>query len=67
LHYMIALGREFSFPIDFSTGKHAELYSAPGTVETYSKQLATCLFCCQAVTKLLVKEQCCWHRELVNS
>jgi hypothetical protein len=38
---MVALGHEFSFPIDFSTGKHAELYSAPGTVESYLKQLAT--------------------------
>jgi hypothetical protein len=38
---MIALGCKFSFPINFSTGKHAKLYSALGTVDSYSKQLAT--------------------------
>jgi hypothetical protein len=63
----VALGREFSFPINFSTGKHAELYSAPDTVETYSKQLATCLSCCRVVAKLLIKKHCCLHRKLVNS
>jgi hypothetical protein len=30
---MVALGHEFSFPIDFSTGKHTELYFAPDLVE----------------------------------
>jgi hypothetical protein len=66
-HCMVALGHEFQFPINFSTGKHAELYSAPGTVKSYSKQLASCLTCCCAVATSLVKEQRCWHRELVNS
>jgi hypothetical protein len=61
-HCMVALRREFSFPIDFSTGKHAELYSVPGMVESYSKQLATCLSCCHTIAKLLVKEHYCWHR-----
>jgi hypothetical protein len=37
---MVAVGHKFAFPIDFSAGKHAELYSAPGTVESYSKELA---------------------------
>ena len=64
---MVALGREFSFPIDFSTRKHAELYSAPGTVDTYSSQLAERLSACRAVAELLIREQRCWHRELVNS
>ena len=32
---MVAVGCEFAFPIDFSTGKHAKLYSVPGTVESY--------------------------------
>jgi hypothetical protein len=64
---MVALVCEFHFPIGFSTGKHAELYSAPGTIKSYSKQLASCLTCCRAIAELLVKEQQCWHRELVNS
>jgi len=56
---MVAVGREFAFPIDFSSGKHAKIYSTPGTVESYSKELE--------VAMLLVKEQRCWHRELINS
>ena len=66
-HSMVAVGRKFAFPIDFSAGKHAELYSAPGTVESYSKELATRLESCREVAMLLVKEQRCWHRELINS
>jgi hypothetical protein len=38
---MVAVFREFAFPIDFSSGKHAELYSAPGTIESYSKVRAS--------------------------
>jgi hypothetical protein len=63
---MVAIGHKFSFPIDFSTGKHAELYSAPRVVESYSIQLATRLLSWRAIAKLLVREQPCWHRELVN-
>ena len=64
---MVALGREFSFPIDFATGKHAELYSLPNTVESYSRDLATRLSACREIADLLVREHRCWHRELVNS
>jgi hypothetical protein len=67
LRSMVALEHKLLFLIDFSTGKQAELYSAPGTVESYSKQLATCLSCCWAIAKLLVKEQRCWHCKLINS
>jgi hypothetical protein len=66
LRSMVALGWEFSFPINFLTGKHAKLYSAPGTVDSYSKQLATWLSSCCTVAKLLVREQRCWYQELVN-
>jgi hypothetical protein len=38
---MVAVGQEFSFPINFSTGKHAKLYSAPGTVESYARNLVS--------------------------
>jgi hypothetical protein len=51
---MVALGRKLYFPIDFSTGKHAELHFAPVTVESYSKQLAFRLTCCCAIANFLV-------------
>ena len=64
---LVAVGREFSFPIDFSAGKHAELYSLPGTVQSYAKELATRLSSCREIADLLVKEHRCWHCELINS
>jgi hypothetical protein len=53
-HSMVAVGREFAFPIDFSAGKHAKLYSTPGTIKSYSKELATHLELCCEVAMLLV-------------
>jgi hypothetical protein len=55
------------FPIDFSAGKNAELTLATGTVTSYSRELASHLAACHKVALLLVKEQCCMHRELINS
>jgi hypothetical protein len=64
---MVAISREFAFLIDFSTGKHAELYLMPGTVESYSWDLAIHLSSCHEIADLLVWEHCCWHQDLVNS
>ncbi len=64
---MVAIGREFAFPIDFSTGKHAKLYSTPGTIKSYSQELAISLSSCREIANLLVREHCCWHQDLVNS
>ena len=64
---LVAVGCEFQFPINFSSGKAAVLNSAPGTVKSYSHLLAEHLSTCHKVALLLVHEQCCWHRKLVNS
>lgn len=64
---LIAVGREFAFPIDYSTGKHWELTSSPSTVVSYSKELATRLLACLEVEEILVEEQRSYHRELVNA
>ena len=64
---LVAVGCEFQLPIDFSSGKAAALISAPGSVKSYSRLLAECLSACHEVALLLVREQRCWHRELVNS
>jgi hypothetical protein len=64
---LVAVRREFAFPINFSSGKHWQLTSSPATVKTYSKQLATRLSACREVAELLVCEQREWHRALVNS
>ena len=37
---LVAVGREFAFPINYLHSKHWELTSSPVMVDTYSKQLA---------------------------
>jgi hypothetical protein len=64
---LVAGGREFAFPINFSSGLHWELTSLPSTVMSYSKELATRLSACHEVAQLLVEEQRSYHRELVNA
>jgi hypothetical protein len=64
---LVAAGREFAFPIDYSTNKHWELTSLPSTVESYSRDLATCLSALCDVAHLLIQEQRAYHWELVNS
>jgi hypothetical protein len=64
---LVAVGHEFAFPIDYSSGKHWELTSSPSTVVTYSRELATCLSACREVAKLLVQEQRAYNRELINA
>ncbi len=64
---LVAISREFTFPIDFSSGKHWELTSSPSMVVSYSKELATRLTTCCQVAELLIREQCSYHRELINA
>ena len=51
---LVAVGREFAFPIDFSSRKHWELTSSPSSVVSYSKELATRVSACCQVAELLV-------------
>ncbi len=64
---LVAVGREFAFPINYSHSKHWELTSSLATVDTYSKQLAECLTACRNIAMLLVREQSEWHLALINS
>jgi hypothetical protein len=64
---LVAVSREFAFPINFSIGKHWELTSSTSTAVSYSKELATRLSACRDVAKLLVKEARAYHCEYVNA
>jgi hypothetical protein len=64
---LVAVGREFTFPIDYSTNKHWELTSFPSAVESYSRDLATRLSALRDVAHLLMMEQRAYHKELINS
>jgi hypothetical protein len=64
---LIAVGREFAFPIEFSSGKHWELTLSASTVVSYLKDLAARLLVCRLVAELLVEEQRAYHREYINA
>ena len=64
---LIAIGREFSFPIDFSAAKHYELTSSPATVQSYAKDLATLMSTSLDIVKVLVDEHRSYHREKLIS
>jgi hypothetical protein len=64
---LVAVGREFAFPIDYLANKHWELTSSPNSVESYSRDLATCLATLCEVAHLLVQEQRVYHCRLINS
>ncbi len=64
---IIAISREFTFPIDFSSGKHWELTSSASTVVSYLKDLAARLLACRLIAELLVEEQRTCHREYINA
>jgi hypothetical protein len=53
---LVAVGREFAFPIDVSSGKHWQLTLSPATVESYLKALAMRLSACRKIADLLVSE-----------
>jgi hypothetical protein len=53
---LVAIGREFAFPINYSTNKHWELTSSPSSVESYSQDLAIPLSALCEVAQLLVQE-----------
>jgi hypothetical protein len=64
---LVAIGREFAFPIDYSSRRHWELTSLPSTVVSYSIELALCLSTCREVAEILDKEQRSYHCELINA
>jgi hypothetical protein len=64
---LVAVGRKFAFPIDFSSRKHWELTSSASTVVSNSKKLATCLSACREVAKRLIQEQRSYHWEYINA
>ncbi len=64
---LVAVGRKFAFPIDYSTNKHWELTSLPSTMESCSRDLATHLSALRDIAHLLIQKQRAYHRELINS
>ncbi len=64
---LVAIGREFAFPINYLTNKHWESTSSPSSVESYFKDLAICLEALCEVDQFLVHEHRAYHCKLINS
>ena len=63
---LIAVGRQFQFPIDYLVNKHFELTSTPRQLNPYARDLAICPEAFREVAELLLKEQHSWHHDHIN-
>ena len=63
--FLVAVGREFQFPIDFIRDDiNLEILDSK---ISYANSLQKRLQCCQEVYKVLIDEHRCMHREYVNA
>ena len=64
---LLVTGREFNFPIDFSTEQHLMLTSSARKVSNYAADQAGLLSCGRLIAKELIHAHRSWHREYINS
>ena len=63
---LLVTGREFNFPIDFSSEQHQILTSSPLKVSSFATEQARLLKCGQEIAKVLIHAHRAWHREYIN-
>ena len=63
---LLVTGREFQFPIDFSTEQHQYLTSTPLKVNSIAANQAHLLSCGRELVKHLIHAHRAWHREYIN-
>jgi hypothetical protein len=64
---LVAMGREYSFPIDFIDTIAPSLDLSPNAKISYANDLKQRLKACQEVYKVLIEEHRCMHREYINA
>jgi hypothetical protein len=64
---LLVLGREFHFPIDFTTRQHLTFNVLTSGIKSYAADMLDLLEKYQDVYKLLIHEQRTYHRELRNA
>ena len=64
---LVAVGREFLFPIDISAANHLELIFSPESVQSYARTQAELLDASRDIARILLEEHRAYHRKLVNS
>lgn len=64
---LIVTGREFNYPINFSTEQHQMLTSSPLKVSEHVTNQASVLSCGREIAQELIRAYCSWHREYINA
>ena len=63
---LLVTGREFNFPMDFSTEQHQLLISTPLKINSFAADQARLLSCGRDLAKELIHTHSAWHREHIN-
>lgn len=63
---LLVTGREFIFPIDFSSEQHQILTSSPLEVSSFVTKQARLLKCGRDIARKFIHHYRAWHRECVN-
>jgi hypothetical protein len=64
---LMVTGREWRFPLDYSTGAHLELITRPKLVNSFARRQAIILDASRKIGRILIDEHRAYHRELINS
>jgi hypothetical protein len=64
---LLVVGREFHFPIDFTSRKHITFQVDKAGIESYASDMLKLMEKSQSVYKLLIHEHRAYHRELRNA
>ena len=64
---LLVVGREFQFPINYSSDEHLILTSDPNRVQSFASEQVTLLCCGRLVGQELIHQHRAWHREYINS
>jgi hypothetical protein len=64
---LVCVGREFKFPIEYTTSPHVNLNFDPAATTTFDEVQETVLRQSRETFKILIHEHRAWHREYINS
>ena len=60
-------GREFHFPIDYTSKLHVNMTFNSNSVTNFAKEQEKILSCSREIFRVLIEESRAWHREYINA
>ena len=60
-------GREFHFPIDYTSKHHVNKTFNSNSVTNFAKEQEKILSCSREIFRVLIEESRAWHREYINA